>query len=143
MTREEAKAWFEALLANEQLADEVRPAYEQAVVALMQPKFIAVKEGEFAVLECDWRPAAEHAAAMKAAWERYTGAKCIVLDPSLRLVGSVAEGAQPLKPLANVTVHGAGIEPDTRATVKHLGDLTILTFSDGREVRFAPLDGPL
>lgn len=94
MTREEAKKWFEEKLAGElPTGGGVRPAYDQAVAALAQPKFVAVREGEVAVLEVERRLTPDQWNRIRESWEAITKTKAIVLDGGVKLAGAAAGAA--------------------------------------------------
>lgn len=98
MTREEAKQWFEMALAGEmKTGGGIRPAYERALEALSQPKFIALKQGEVAVLEVEQPLSDAQYVNLREHWEKATGTKAVVLDKSVRLVGRV-ESSSPSNP---------------------------------------------
>lgn len=87
MTREDAKKWFE----NKPISDtETEAAYAFAIEALSQPKFVALREGEIAVLEIPRSVTVETAERIRDYWFRLTHTKCAILEGGARLAGKVS-----------------------------------------------------
>jgi len=109
LTREEAKKWFEAALAGElPTGNKIRPAYEAAFEALSQPKFIALREGEIAVIEVDHHLDAAAMQRFREQWQAYTNTRVVVLEKTRLPERTQVGGGRHFGTHRNPNPHAAG-----------------------------------
>jgi hypothetical protein len=91
MTRDQAKAWFEAAAATGVWpATGATEALGHAVEALSQqphPKFVSLREGDVAILEFEHRVSKDAVERIRETWKDLVGTRVVVIEGGGHLVG--------------------------------------------------------
>jgi hypothetical protein len=90
MNRQEAIDWFETQ-PKDNLTPGQAAAYAAAIEALHEPKYVALKEGDVAILEFKHRLTAAECARLRKQWQDATKTRSVVLDDGARLAGAVLD----------------------------------------------------